>query len=205
MLHIEGSPPVLSALDRDRRLAGDVGMAHVVMGQGRFLRPGKPLVGKDSQTFHGTRRSQGLVVVDHDGDVVAHRLANRANDREVLLHRGVSDLGLDPFEPAQGPVLGNPGGALDTVISDGAVSRNRFLHASHQPDQCRFVAACQGIPEGHVNGRQRHADRAPGFPAAESGKSRCSISTGARGSPLIRGSRLRTSFGGRSQRCGWCR
>ncbi len=57
--------------------------------------PGETLVVENPNTVYGLCRSEALVVVHHDGHVVARCLSNGAHNGDILLHSGVANLGFD--------------------------------------------------------------------------------------------------------------
>ena len=158
MLQVERAPPVLAALDRRRRLARDQRVSRVVVRERRLLDPREPLGVEHAHPLHGLDRRQALVVIDHDRDLVADRAPHRADDRDVLLHRRIADLGLDAGEAALRPILGHLRRAQRAVVADRAVGRDRLLDAAQEPRQRRAVAPRERVPQRHVDRRERDAD-----------------------------------------------
>ena len=120
----------------------------------------------------GVGRRQALVVVDHDRDRRADRLADGAHDREILLHVRVADLRLHAGEAACRPCRGGAGGAGRAVVADRAVDALRPLDAAEQAHQRRVVRPRQGVPQRHVDPGDRHADQALRAEQAEARRER---------------------------------
>src|SRR5210317_1993515 len=103
-------------------------MTGIIVGERRLFDPGETLVVENPKTFYGLCRSEALVVVHHDGHVIARCLLNGAHNGDILLHSGVANLGLDTCESSFRPTLGALPRVLHAVVPDRTVGTNRLLH-----------------------------------------------------------------------------
>ena len=158
VLHVERPPPVFAALDRRCSFTRDQRVSDVVVGKRRFFHPREALTIQHTHSLHRFHRCQGLVVVDHDCHTFANSQFDRADDRNILLHRRVANLGLHAREAALRPIFGDMRGALHAVVTHRAVRGDRLFDSAQKAHERGGVAPRKRIPQRHVDRRQRNAD-----------------------------------------------
>jgi hypothetical protein len=112
----------------------------------------------------GLGQIESLIGVDHDVEILAHRVAHGAQAGAVLGDGGLADLQLRAREaPALhlGGVLGQRLGGEVQPAAFGRVERHRRFRPPRHPPERQPRAAAAQIPERGVDGGQRQrGDRA---------------------------------------------
>jgi hypothetical protein len=159
VLHVQRSPPVLSALNGGAGLARDQRMPGVVVSERWFFNPRKAFSIEDSQSLDRLCRSEALVVVHHDVHVGTNGLPHGTDHGDVLLHRRVADLGFDAGESSCRPAFSGLRAPRHAVVPDRPVAAERLRRPAQQPHERHVVNAGQRIPQGHVDCRQRDTNK----------------------------------------------
>ncbi len=157
--HIVRPPPVFAALDWRPDFPRHQRVTLIIMRKNRLLDPRDAFVIEVAKAFDRGRGRERLVVVGHDGHLVACFRTDRAHNGEIFGNGGISDLHLHSAEAAFRPDPGDARGFRDTVVANRAIRRDRLRQASEQPHDRRVVMPRHGVPKCHIDARDCHTDK----------------------------------------------
>jgi hypothetical protein len=97
----------------------------VIVRDRGLLDPEQTLAVQQAKPTDGFGRCEALIIVDHDRDIVADRLADSPDDRHVLLYRRIADVSFHALESLFGPFQSGLGGDRWPVESHCTIGRDR--------------------------------------------------------------------------------
>ena len=150
--------------DRHAGVFGQPRMAGQIVGGHRLLEPGDADLGQHPGAQKCLVIVEGLIGIDHQAEIVAHRGPHRRQTRPILGQMRLADLDLGPGEALRldrERILDERGRLDMQPAALGRIKRDRRFRPARHPPQRQLRAAAAQVPQRRVDGGERDGGDRP--------------------------------------------